>query len=140
MQAKRYALRVLEQPLAIEGTTRSSGFHFDQRVAGLTVMARVLWLEGRPDQALERAAEAVREALSIDHALSLCYAIAMGAAPVAFWCGDLARAREWTDLLKHTAHERSLHFWQAFGEGYQHLLEFEGRPAALESVFPILMA
>lgn len=134
VQAKRYALRVLAQPLAIEGMPRSNGFHFDQRVAGLTVMARVLWLEGHADQALERAAEAVQEALSIDHALSLCYAIAIGAAPVAFWCGDAARARAWTDLLKHTAHERSLHFWQAFGEGYQHLLEIESRPAALDSV------
>ena len=94
VQAKRYALRVLAQPLAIEGMPRSNGFHFDQRVAGLTVMARVLWLEGHADQALERAAEAVQEALSIDHALSLCYAIAIGAAPVAFWCGDAARARE----------------------------------------------
>lgn len=123
VQARHYASRVLNQPVAIEGTTRSSGFHFDQRVAGLTVMARVLWLQGHPEQALRHAVDAVQESIAIAHPLSLCYALAIGAAPVAFWCGDIDRAREWASLLKHTAHERSLHFWQAYGDGFQQLLD-----------------
>ena len=123
IQAKLYASRVLKQPVAKKGATRSRGFHFDHRVAGLTVMARVLWLEGRPDQALQYAIDAVEESVSIAHPLSLCYAVAIGAAPVAFWCGEIDKARAWSALLTHTAHERSLHFWQAYGDGFQHLLD-----------------
>ena len=133
VQARHYASRVLQQPVATQGTVRSSGFHFDQRVAGLTVMARVLWLQGHPEQALRHATDAVQESMSIEHPLSLCYALAIGAAPVAFWCGDMVKAREWSTLLKHTAHERSLHFWQAYGDGYRHLLDVAHNGASVEN-------
>jgi hypothetical protein len=86
------------------------------------VRSRVLWLRGLPQQALRHAEEAVHEALAIDHALSLCYAIAIGAAPVAFWCGDHERARTWSALLKQRADEGAFHFWQAFGDGYQRVV------------------
>lgn len=126
-RAKEFATRVLKQPLVLEQTLRGTGFHFDQQVAGLTVMARILWLQGNAEQALDHARAAVREAVAIDHALSLCYAIAIGAAPVALWCGYTEQAREWVGLLHRTAHERSLHFWKSFGEGYQQLLEMTDR-------------
>lgn len=123
--ARRHARRVIEHPLTINHTARNSGFQFDQRVAALTVMARVLWVQGFPDQALQHASDAVEEALGIDHALSLCYAIANGAAPVAFWSGARERARAWTTMLQQRADERSLYFWQAFAGGYQYLIDLE---------------
>lgn len=123
--ARQFARRVLEHPLTVNHTARNSGFQFDQRVAALTVMARILWIQGTPDQAIQHASDAVEEALAIDHALSLCYAIANGAAPVAFWCGDLKRARAWTALLRTRADERSLYFWQAFAGAYQYIIDLE---------------
>jgi predicted ATPase/DNA-binding winged helix-turn-helix (wHTH) protein len=123
--ARHHAQRVLEHPLTINHTARNSGFQFDQRVAALTVMSRVLWMQGLPEQALRHADEAVEEALSIDHALSLCYAIANGAAPVAFWSGDRIRTRNWTTLLRQRADERSLYFWQAFADVFQLMIHRE---------------
>jgi hypothetical protein len=123
--ARHYAQRVLEHPLTINHTARNSGFQFDQRVAALTVMSRVLWMQGLPEQALQHANDAVEEALSIDHALSLCYAIANGAAPVAFWSGDKIRARNWTALLRQRSDERSLYFWQAFADVFQLIISLE---------------
>ena len=122
-RARVHAERVLESAVATNHTARNSGFQFDRRVAALTVMARILWLQGYPDQALQRAQEAVDEALSTGHALSLCYAIANGSAPVAFWAGDITAARRYTALLQQRADERSLYFWQSFGAGYRLLLE-----------------
>lgn len=124
-RARMHAERVLQHPLTINHTARNSGFQFDQRVAALTVMARILWCQGFADQALRRAQEAVDEALAIDHALSLCYAVANGCAPVAFWVGDLAAARRYTDLLQQRADERSLYFWQAFASAYRLLLDLQ---------------
>jgi len=127
--ARVHAQRVLDHPLTINNAANNTGFQFDQRVAALTVMSRVLWIQGFPDQALRNAHEAVEEALGIDHALSLCYAIANGAAPVAFWAGADEKARAWTRLLQQRADERSLYFWRAFAGAYQYLIDLEdGRP------------
>lgn len=121
-RARGFAERVLEHPLTINHTARHSGFQFDQRVAALTVMARIGWVHGHPDRALGYARAAVDEALAIDHSLSLCYAIANGAAPVAFWAGEIELARRLTSLLQQRADERSLHFWQAFAGAYRLLI------------------
>jgi predicted ATPase len=132
--AGAFAERVLAHSDARPSAAKHSGFLFDQRVAAHTVMARVLWLQGKPVQALAHAEEAVQQALAIDHALSLCYAIAIGAAPVAFWCGDTDKARVWSGLLKRRSDERSLHFWQAYGNAYQHLLDIQDGQALPSSL------
>ena len=129
-RARRHAQRVLEHPLTVNHAARNSGFQFDQRVASRAVLARISWLHGLPEQALLHARHAVDEALAIGHALSLCYAIANGAAPVAFWAGEMDTARRYTELLMARATEHSLYFWQAFGEGYRLLLALHDQPEA----------
>lgn len=123
--AAPFAQRMLDEPATVNHAAGIGWFQFDQRVAALSVSARIQWLQGRPDTALASAAEAVREAVAIDHALSLCYAIAIGAAPVAFWSGDLTLARVWTALLRQSAEARSLHFWRAFADSYEKLMDIE---------------
>ncbi|UXH76167.1 ATP-binding protein [Roseateles amylovorans] len=135
-RAATFARLILDQPPAINLAAGMGLFQFDQRVAALAVTARIQWMQGRPDAALASAAEAVREAVSLDHALSLCYAIAIGAAPVAMWCGDLALARVWTDLLRQRSQANSLHFWRAFGDTYQQLLDLEDGRSVPGDVFP----
>lgn len=138
--ALSFARSVLEHSRVREAVVQPSGFNFDPHVAALTVTARVLWLQGQPQQAMDHAVQAVREALDLDHALSLCYAIAIGAAPVAFWCGERDQAREWVALLKQRADDRALHFWQAYGDGYARLIDLEdGRiePGCWQSATPM---
>lgn len=118
-----HATRVLQHPATVNHTARNSGFQFDQRVSALTVLARIHWVQGREQAALDHARMAVEESLAIGHTLSLCYAIANGAAPVAFWSGDWDTARRWTALLLDRAAEQSLAFWIAFGQAYQLLLD-----------------
>jgi hypothetical protein len=67
-------------------------FQYDQRVATRTVLARVLWLQGFPDQAMRTAKSAVEEAREINHALTLCYVLAHAACPTMLWVDDLAAA------------------------------------------------
>ncbi len=117
-QALRHAWRVLGKPVAIRLSARRSGFQFDQGVAALTALARILWIKGMPEQALEHAEAAVERAQAIDHSLSLCFAISVGCAPVAFWTGDLDRAARYTAALRHCTTEYSLTFWGCYGDGY----------------------
>jgi hypothetical protein len=81
-------------------------------------MARILWVHGFPDQALAQAECAIERARSINHSLSLCFALSVGCCPVAFWCGDLERAQRYTDLLRSRSKEYSLTLWGTYGEGY----------------------
>ena len=50
-------------------------FQYDQRSVARMILARILWLQGFPDQALRTAQGNVEDARAIDHALSLCYAL-----------------------------------------------------------------
>ncbi|WP_046111325.1 ATP-binding protein [Aquincola tertiaricarbonis] len=137
-RAMQHARRVLEHPITVNHVARNSGFQFDQRVSALTVLARILWVRGLPEQALAHARLAVQEAQQIRHALSLCYAIANGAAPVAFWAGDREAARHYTGLLLDCATDAALDFWLAFGHGYRLALLLTDADAAARMPAPPL--
>lgn len=117
-QARRHAQAVLDRPLSANSAARNSAYHFDQRTTALMTMARILWVHGFPDQALAQAECAIERARSINHSLSLCFALSVGCCPVAFWCGDLERAQRYTDLLQSRSKEYSLTLWGTYGEGY----------------------
>jgi predicted ATPase/DNA-binding winged helix-turn-helix (wHTH) protein len=89
----------------------------DHRVSMRIVLARVLWIEGFPNQAKEMAARAVEYAES-DNAFSLCQALAIAACPIAFWRGDGEEARQLTTRLIEHASRYRLDRWRRYGEGY----------------------
>lgn len=117
-RARVHAERVYRQPATPQHNTRNSGVHYDQRVAAATVLSRISWLEGFPDQALRFAHEAVARALAIDHPISLCYALSVGACPVAFWVGDRASAAGFLALLTERAARHGLMQWQSWARHY----------------------
>lgn len=122
-KARHHAERVLSLPLSNNVSARNSGFTFDQRTTSSSALARILWVLGYPEQALRYADAAVERATQIDHSLSLCFALAVGCVPVAFWAGDEERIVRYTTLLRERSHEFSLSFWHKFAEGYDLVLE-----------------
>jgi predicted ATPase/DNA-binding winged helix-turn-helix (wHTH) protein len=110
------AARYAEVTLAYAGRgvrpARSIGFQFDQELAMRTLMAPGLWIRGYPEQAMALARECVEAGIAARHALSLCYVLALGATPVAIWCGDDKTARFYTALLKEQSEQHSLVHWQ----------------------------
>jgi predicted ATPase/DNA-binding SARP family transcriptional activator len=89
-------------------------FQYDQRVATRMILARILWLQGFPDQALRTAQSNVEDARALDHALSVCYALE-AACLVALWSGDLvAGGGSVAMLLDHSA-RHALAVWHARG-------------------------
>jgi predicted ATPase len=97
-------------------------FQYDQRVAARTVLARVLWLQGFPDQAMRIAKNAVEEAGTTHHALSLCYALAHAACPTMLWVEDLASAEADIAMLLDLSTRHALPSWGALGRAFQGLL------------------
>jgi predicted ATPase len=90
-------------------------FQLDQRVTGRATLARILWLQGFPDQAMHLARANVEDARAIDHALSLCNALADAACPEALFVGDLAAAEYWVAMLLDHSGKHALGAWHALG-------------------------
>jgi hypothetical protein len=85
-----------------------------------TLLARIRWLRGFPDQAAAAAREAIEAALKTRHGLSLGYALCMAGCPVALWTGDLPEAKRCTGLLREHAARNGL--YSSWGECYEHVV------------------
>ena len=94
-------------------------FKFDQGVTARITLARVLWLQGFPDQALRCVEDNIAHALSLGHVLSLCNALAQAACPVALLVGELATAERFTAMLLHHTRAHALDPWNAYGRLFQ---------------------
>jgi predicted ATPase/DNA-binding winged helix-turn-helix (wHTH) protein len=69
---------------------------YDPHYRSIIALARTLWLHGYPDQAADRAAEAVAASDATGHTAALALVLA-GASTVSLWRGDLDSARHYVD-------------------------------------------
>lgn len=113
-------------------------FQFDQRVTAGITLARVLWLQGLPDQALRTVARGIDEALSIDHTLSLCNALVQAACPVALMAGDMTAAERYIALLQVNTTRHGLDVWRAYCTGFEGQLLIQR--GELEAGLPLLQS
>jgi predicted ATPase len=93
---------------------RPNYFGFDHRIRALVAFARTLWLRGFSDQAVETAQEAIDEAASRDHPVSLCVSL-IYTSSLFLWIGDLPRARSLIEQLISYAGRYSLEPFRAAG-------------------------
>jgi predicted ATPase len=117
--ARLHLERMLASYVAPVQRSHAARFQFHQRVSARMTLARVLWLQGFPDQALSCAKANIDDAVAINHTLSLCNALANAACPVALMVGDLPAAEHYTKmLLIHTARD-AFDIWRAFGSCFE---------------------
>lgn len=101
--------------------TRAIYYGFDGHIWAGIFLARTLWSQGHPDQAVERAHQTIKDAASIDHPVTLSLVL-IRAISLFLWIGDLATAEELLD--RFIAHAES-HFpgpYLAVGGGYNGVL------------------
>jgi len=91
---------------------------FDYRNRAGIVLARTLWLQGHPDQAVERARQAIKDAERMEHPVSLTIVLHW-AASVFLWRGDLQSAEEHIDWFIARAESHSLGPSLAIGHGFK---------------------
>jgi predicted ATPase/DNA-binding winged helix-turn-helix (wHTH) protein len=108
----------LERSLARLGGThdvpRPVHFQYNQALAARAYLPRVLWLRGMPDTALAAARSVVDDAITGNHALSLCLVL-IYAAPVALLAGKFDEAKRFVDLLLDTSRTHAIDLWVAEG-------------------------
>jgi hypothetical protein len=118
-QARHTIERMLSGPVVQAHVMR---FQFDQRVIARSILARVLWLQGFPDQALRAAQANVEQALVAGHAISVCYALAAAACPVDLWVGDLPAAERSVSMLLECSERHALGAWNPWGRCFHGVL------------------
>src|SRR6266403_920218 len=120
--ARRHLEHVLVGYVTPEQASHIVRFQTDQRVAMRVFLARVLWLQGFPDQATRAAHSTVEDAHVANHTISLCQALAHAACPLALLTGDLAAAEHYSTMLLDHSTRFALAFWRAWGRSFQGVL------------------
>ncbi len=101
-------------------------FQIDSRLSARAFLARVLWLQGFPDQAARTAAICIEEAQATGHALSLCYSLALAACPIALWVGNQAAAARHIRMLLDRSREHGMTLWNEYASRLQAVLAIKG--------------
>jgi predicted ATPase/DNA-binding winged helix-turn-helix (wHTH) protein len=104
------------EPRSQRTTTIYLGFE-GKSLAG-AILARTLWLQGHPVQAMERARQTIKDAAAMDHSLTLCIALIWGIS-VFLWTGDLKSAEEHADWLISRSESHSLAPYREVGRGFE---------------------
>jgi predicted ATPase/DNA-binding winged helix-turn-helix (wHTH) protein len=99
-------------------------FVFDQRAMARCFLARILWLQGRPKQAVLLVKSIVDGAASGNDTLTLCQVLVHAACPVALFVGDRALVERYVSMLIDNAAE-GLGFWQGWGRCFRGVLLIE---------------
>jgi predicted ATPase/DNA-binding winged helix-turn-helix (wHTH) protein len=86
-------------------------FGMDQRIAAITYLARVLWIQGFPDQAARLVEAGVEQARALKHANALCLILCDAACGIAALTGD-TRLDDLTAMLLDCAEKHGLGMWQ----------------------------
>jgi predicted ATPase len=125
-----HALTLFEPTDHRRGVTR---FATGMRVIVRVFYARVLWLQGHADEAVHTAEMSVGEAQEIGHAMSLCYALALAACPIALWVGNLTAAAHHTGMLVDQSRKHGLSLLSTFAYRFQRVVALRGGDLATGS-------
>ncbi|WP_457332569.1 ATP-binding protein [Rhizobacter sp. P5_C2] len=99
------------------------------------VLARIHWIEGRPDQAWRMVEECLSFAEQ-DAPPSICQGLALAAIPIALWCGRPRACAGWAARLVQQADRYEFPYYQAWGRLIEVVLDAGGasRPAHAEAL------
>ena len=103
--------------------THGFGVQYDQSVAALTILARILWMQGQPEQAWRTARQALDIALQINHGTSICYTLALAGCLIAHYNGDTRTARELLRLLLEQAQKHSVLLFYTWARHYAQVID-----------------
>jgi hypothetical protein len=119
-----HAEALIEIECMLDSYTRHErhGSHFrfgmDQRVAGWAFLSRILWVMGNTAKARRAAQVAIDEAMALDHACTLCCALAEGSCNVGALSGDVEGVRHASQQLIQVAGNHGLDFWGLYGSAF----------------------
>jgi hypothetical protein len=101
--SRRHLERMVAGSSALRASSSIVRFRTNKEMSGPAYLARVLWIQGHPQQAMQLISRTVMKALAADHALSTCEVLGIAACPIALWAEDLVASQYFADLSKDIA-------------------------------------
>lgn len=130
---------VIAGDAAPERANHANHAQVDGKIAVMSLLMRLLWMRGDLPGALAIARGCAQDAICIDHALSVCYGLAIGCIPVAIAAGEPALAHEWITALRARTERHGLDHWHRFVLGYSQALEGGGEAVEGASAMQVEM-
>jgi tetratricopeptide (TPR) repeat protein len=96
------AQRLMEHVRSVARGTRTppnTDLQLGPEVAAAALLPRILWLQGRPDQAQAALDEAIEVARRSDNWFSLYYVLGLAGCPLSLWLGNLAATARYLDMM-----------------------------------------
>ncbi len=128
--ARTHIERMLTRHSALSRASLVVQFQFDQQVTAHYFQARILWLQGYVDQAIQVVESNIREAEPLGNALSFGSVLGQGACPLALFTGDLTAAERYGTMLLDHSERFGLHLWSAWARCYNGLVRARRGEAA----------
>jgi predicted ATPase/DNA-binding winged helix-turn-helix (wHTH) protein len=120
-EASALADRVIAHPTRIRRLAVMQPNALDRRVSMRIVLARILWIQGRIDQAVEVVNECIFLAAS-DVGHGVCQVLALAACPIALWIDDREMAGTFISQLHDKARKLSLNYWERWAGNFSTVL------------------
>jgi len=136
--ARRHLEHVLAHHVAPARKWQIFLIDVDHWSAAGVYLARILWLQGLPDQAMRTAESSLAEARATNHAIPVGQALALAVCPIALARGDLAAAEHSVEFLRDHSTRHGLARWNAFGRIYE--AELVIRSGDINAGLPLLRA
>jgi predicted ATPase/DNA-binding winged helix-turn-helix (wHTH) protein len=116
--ARHHAERALTWPARPLAPLGDSHFQIEHRIVVQSELARILWMQGFPEQAVHVGRESLGHAQSSGHSLSYCYALT-NVCGVVLRTGDLPEATRLIALLLDHSSRHSLAYWHFWGRCFE---------------------
>jgi predicted ATPase len=121
-QAREYLDLALRPNRASMPRISSNAYEVDDWITARANLARILWLQGFPDDAKSEADRCIGEALHLGHDQSTCWALVFNICPVAIWRGRLDEAKVLVDLLLERS-KSAFPYYHEWGLRVRHFLD-----------------
>jgi predicted ATPase/DNA-binding winged helix-turn-helix (wHTH) protein len=112
VKARLYLEGVRDRYVAPKDQRHTIWLHYNQSVLARSILARVLWLQGLVDQAIDTARACFEDARTADDKPSLCYALCFAAGPLSLLSGDLEAAEQAATMLSNIVTTYGQAFWK----------------------------
>jgi tetratricopeptide (TPR) repeat protein len=122
VQARRYIERMIEQYESPIVGAEIIRYIFDQRATAQCFLARIVWLQGFPAEAVRQVDNIVAGAVAGKNVLSLCQVLVQAACPVSLYAGDLTAVERYVSMLLDQSVPQALGFWRVYGRCYRAIL------------------
>jgi predicted ATPase/DNA-binding winged helix-turn-helix (wHTH) protein len=136
-EAARESRRLLQARTVGSRVSGGAGTPLKLAVSMRINLARIAWIEGRPDSGWKLAQQAFEQA-GEDIPLARCQALALALVPLAIWSGRYAAAAEWTDRLLGEARLLGSLAWEGWARSYSTVLHLrESGPSAADGAIAL---